>query len=67
VSVKISGVKGMNDVLPGEVGRWQELEAVAREVFALYGYREVRTPVVEPAELFARGVGEATDIVNKEM
>jgi len=67
VSVKISGVKGMNDVLPGQVGRWQELEAVAREVFALYGYREVRTPVVEPHALFSRGVGEATDIVSKEM
>jgi len=67
VSAKISGVKGMNDVLPGQVGRWHELEAVAREVFALYGYREVRTPVVEPAALFARGVGEQTDIVNKEM
>jgi histidyl-tRNA synthetase len=67
VSVKISGVKGMNDVLPAQVGRWQELEAVAREVFALYGYREVRTPVVEPHALFARGVGEATDIVSKEM
>ncbi|MBL0278013.1 MAG: histidine--tRNA ligase [Anaeromyxobacter sp.] len=67
MSAKISGVKGMNDVLPGEVGRWQELEAVAREVFALYGYREVRTPVVEPHALFARGVGEATDIVSKEM
>jgi len=67
VSVKISGVKGMNDVLPGQVGRWQELEAVAREIFALYGYREVRTPVVEPHALFARGVGEGTDIVSKEM
>ena len=43
------------------------MERIAREVFALYGYREVRTPVVEPAQLFARGVGEATDIVNKEM
>lgn len=66
-AVKINSVKGMNDVLPAEVGRWQEMEAVAREVFALYGYREVRTPVVEHAQLFARGVGEATDIVNKEM
>jgi histidyl-tRNA synthetase len=65
--MKISGVKGMNDILPAEVGRWQELERVAREVFALYGYREVRTPAVEHAQLFARGVGEATDIVNKEM
>jgi histidyl-tRNA synthetase len=65
--VKISGVKGMNDVLPAGVGRWQEMEATARELFALYGYREVRTPVVEQHALFARGVGEATDIVNKEM
>jgi histidyl-tRNA synthetase len=65
--VKFSGVKGMNDVLPARIGRWQEMEAVAREVFALYGYREVRTPEVEHAAVFARGVGEATDIVNKEM
>jgi histidyl-tRNA synthetase len=65
--MKIAGVKGMNDVLPADVARWQEMEAVAREVFALYGYREVRTPAVEHAQLFARGVGEATDIVNKEM
>jgi histidyl-tRNA synthetase len=65
--MKIAGVKGMNDVLPAGVGRWHEMEAVAREVFALYGYREVRTPAVEKAQLFARGVGEATDIVNKEM
>jgi histidyl-tRNA synthetase len=67
VSVRINAVKGMNDILPGVVGRWQELEAVAREVFALYGYREVRTPVVEPEQLYARGVGEQTDIVSKEM
>jgi histidyl-tRNA synthetase len=65
--VKISGVKGMNDLLPTAVGRWQEIERVARDVFALHGYREVRTPVVEPYALYARGVGEATDIVNKEM
>jgi histidyl-tRNA synthetase len=65
--VKITGVKGMNDTLPAAVGRWQEMEAAARELFALYGYREVRTPVVEHHALFARGVGEATDIVNKEM
>jgi histidyl-tRNA synthetase len=65
--VKISGVKGMNDILPADVGRWQEIEGAAREVFALYGYREVRTPVVEPFGLFARSVGETTDIVNKEM
>ncbi|HUK65634.1 MAG TPA: histidine--tRNA ligase [Anaeromyxobacteraceae bacterium] len=67
MSRKISGVKGMNDVLPASVGRWQAMERVAREVFRLYGYGEVRTPVVEPAALFARGVGETTDIVKKEM
>ena len=65
--MKIPGVKGMNDLLPSGIGRWQEMERVAREVFALYGYREIRTPAVEHAQLFARGVGEATDIVNKEM
>jgi histidyl-tRNA synthetase len=65
--MKIVAVKGMNDILPAAVARWQEMERVAREVFALYGYREVRTPVVEPAALFSRGVGEATDIVKKEM
>jgi len=65
--MKIPGVKGMNDLLPAVIGRWQEMERIAREVFALYGYREVRTPAVEHATLFARGVGEATDIVKKEM
>ena len=65
--MKIAGVKGMNDILPADIPRWHEMERVAREVFALYGYREVRTPVVEHAQLFARGVGEATDIVNQEM
>lgn len=66
-TMKISGVKGMNDLLPAAAGRWQEMERIAREVFAVYGYREVRTPAVETAGLFARGVGEATDIVKKEM
>ncbi len=65
--MKIAGVKGMNDILPGQVARWQDMERVARETFALYGYREVRTPVVEAYALFARGVGEQTDIVSKEM
>ncbi|HEY6006368.1 MAG TPA: histidine--tRNA ligase [Anaeromyxobacter sp.] len=65
--MKIPSVKGMNDILPADIPRWHEMESVAREVFALYGYREVRTPAVEHAQVFARGVGEATDIVNKEM
>jgi histidyl-tRNA synthetase len=65
--MKITGVKGMNDLLPARIARWQEMERVARDVFHLYGYREVRTPSVEHAALFARGVGETTDIVQKEM
>jgi len=59
--------KGMKDVLPGESARWQYVEAAAREVCALFGYREIRTPVVEHTELFLRGVGGTTDIVQKEM
>ena len=65
--MKIPGVKGMNDILPARIARWHEMEEAARAVFALHGYREVRTPIVELAQLFARGVGEATDIVKKEM
>jgi len=67
VSQKIAGVKGMNDVLPGEVEVWQFVEQKAREVCRRFGYREVRTPVVEDTALFVRGVGEGTDIVGKEM
>ncbi len=60
-------VKGMRDLLPPEARLWAEVEAVARRVFGLYGYDELRTPVVEPKELFVRAVGEGTDIVGKEM
>jgi len=63
----ISSVRGTHDIVPGEVGRWQALEAVAREVCRRYGYQEIRTPVLEREELFAKGTGESTDIVQKEM
>lgn len=63
----IGSVKGTRDVLPPETRVWNRVEAVAREVFALYGYDEIRTPVLESTELFVRSVGEATDIVHKEM
>lgn len=59
--------RGMRDVLPGEVERWQVLEARVHEFAARYGFREIRTPVVEHTEVFQRTVGEATDIVEKEM
>ena len=63
----IRAVKGMNDVLPAEVGRWQRIEAAFRTAMERLGYREVRTPYVEPTGLFVRTVGETTDIVEKEM
>jgi len=60
-------IRGTRDILPDEVGRWQLVERVARDVFERYGFKEVRTPVLESTELFARSVGESTDIVRKEM
>ena len=59
--------KGMKDVLPSQSYKWQYIEATAREVAALFGFKEIRTPVLEHTELFLRGVGDTTDIVNKEM
>jgi histidyl-tRNA synthetase len=63
----IEPVRGMNDILPEAAGRWQQLERVTRGVLESYGYREIRLPVVEKTELFKRSIGDATDIVEKEM
>ncbi|HSB78355.1 MAG TPA: histidine--tRNA ligase [Candidatus Methylomirabilis sp.] len=63
----IKGVRGAPDILPEDAGKWQALEAVARDVLDRYGYAEIRTPVFEHTELFVRGIGEGTDIVEKEM
>lgn len=63
----IPGIRGTRDILPGEAGRWRRVERAAVEVCARYGYAEVRTPVIEREELFAKGTGESTDIVQKEM
>ena len=63
----IQPVRGMSDILPSEIAHWQQLEAVAREVLAAYGYEEMRVPVVEQTDLFKRSIGEFTDIVEKEM
>jgi histidyl-tRNA synthetase len=65
--VSITGIKGMNDILPGDVETWQHLEEQARKVFSAFGYREIRVPVVEKTDLFCRSIGETTDIVEKEM
>ena len=57
----------MNDLLPDAVERWQQIETAARDVLHAYGYREIRLPIVEKSELFARSIGSQTDIVEKEM
>lgn len=63
----IRAVKGMNDILPDEMPRWHAVEATFRRVTARYGFGEVRPPIVEPTALFVRGIGDTTDIVEKEM
>ena len=63
----IKAVRGTRDLLPDQTPLWNRVEATARSVFARYGFGEIRTPVFEATELFARGVGEETDIVSKEM
>lgn len=64
---KIQAIRGMNDLLPSETPVWQYLEATVAKLLQSYGYQEIRFPVLEKTELFARGIGEVTDIVEKEM
>ncbi len=64
---KITAVKGMNDILPPDSARWEWLEHKVRDLMARFAYRNIRTPIVEPTPLFVRGLGEVTDIVEKEM
>jgi histidyl-tRNA synthetase len=63
----LQAVKGMNDILPPESARWEWFEATVRALMRRYGYQSVRVPIVEPTPLFVRGLGEVTDIVEKEM
>ncbi len=65
--MKYQVVKGMSDILPGEIEKWQFVENRARDFFESRGFREIRTPIVEQTELFTRSIGEASDIVHKEM
>jgi len=65
--MKINAVKGFRDVLPGETEVWRRLEEEARRLFDRYGYSEIRIPIVERTELFARAAGETSDIVEKQM
>ncbi|HQY88280.1 MAG TPA: histidine--tRNA ligase, partial [Tepidisphaeraceae bacterium] len=66
MSQKLQAPRGTQDVLPAESGKWQAIEAIAREVARDFNYGEIRTPTFESTELFHRGVGETTDIVKKE-
>jgi len=63
----IQSVRGMRDIQPEQSASWQYIETTARELFNSYGYKELRTPVIEPTDLFIRTIGEVTDIVEKEM
>ena len=65
--MSIQALKGFKDILPEEVGVWQYIEATARDIMRRFGFSEIRTPILEKTELFARSIGEATDIVEKEM
>jgi histidyl-tRNA synthetase len=67
MSPRIQAIRGMEDVLPEQSALWERLEDACREVFRQYGYRNIRVPLVEQTALFVRGIGDATDIVEKEM
>lgn len=65
--MSIAAIRGTRDLLPEEIAAWRRVEDAARDVFRRFGYQEIRTPIFEATELFVRGVGEGTDIVDKEM
>ncbi|MBW1674928.1 MAG: ATP phosphoribosyltransferase regulatory subunit, partial [Deltaproteobacteria bacterium] len=65
--MQYKAVKGFKDILPYQVGTWNRIESEAKRIFGLFGFNEIRIPVIEKAELFARGIGQDTDIVSKEM
>ncbi|CAG4886250.1 histidine--tRNA ligase [Paraburkholderia gardini] len=64
---KLAGVKGMNDILPQDAGLWEFFESTVKSMLRSYGYQNIRTPIIEHTQLFTRGIGEVTDIVEKEM
>ena len=66
-SKKLVAVKGMNDIMPPDSAQWEWLEEKVRELMERYAYRNLRTPIIEQTALFVRGLGEVTDIVEKQM
>ncbi|MCP4681579.1 MAG: histidine--tRNA ligase [Desulfobacterales bacterium] len=67
IPLEFRTIKGFKDILPEEVENWQMLESTARNIFASFGFKEIKTPLLERTELFSRGIGQETDIVSKEM
>jgi histidyl-tRNA synthetase len=65
--MKIQSIRGVKDILPDEIWKWQYIESVAHKIFSRYGFKEIRLPIFEDTRLFCRSIGEATDIVEKEM
>jgi histidyl-tRNA synthetase len=65
--MKIKSIKGVKDILPGEIEKWQWVESVAHRIFCRYGFKEIRLPIFEYTDLFKRSIGDTTDIVEKEM
>ncbi len=65
--MKIQSIRGVKDILPDEIWKWQHIESVVHNIFPRYGFREIRLPVFEDTRLFSRSIGETTDIVEKEM
>ena len=63
----IKAIRGINDILPDVIGKWQLVESTARRIFSSFGFQEIRIPIMEKTELFSRSIGETTDIVEKEM
>lgn len=65
--MKYSALKGIQDILPPDISVWQKIENSAKDIFARYGFQEIRVPIIESTDIFVRGIGEVTDIVEKEM
>lgn len=65
--MKYAALKGMQDILPPDIYVWQKIEAVSRDIFSVYGFQELRAPIIESTDIFIRSIGETTDIVEKEM
>ena len=67
MAIKVTSIRGMNDLLPQDSNIWQQVESILKQTMNSHGYKEIRFPVVEKTALFCRAIGEVTDVVEKEM